>query len=95
MTIRIYTAKHCPPCHQIEEFIKQGKFTGENEIEIIDIETDEGFEKFRKEVLQFGDGAVPSAYKDGKKCLIRVDEETNNILLECPTTVAPPLSEQG
>lgn len=95
MTIRIYTAKNCSPCHQIEELIKEGKFTGENEIELIDIETNEGFEKFRNEVLQFGDAAVPSAYKDGKKCLIRIDEETNNISLECPTTDAPLASEQG
>lgn len=94
MTIRVYTAKHCKPCHEIEELIKQGKFAGESEVELIDIETDRGFEKFRKEVLDFGDGAVPSAYRDGKKCLIRIDEENNNLLLECPTNDLPS-SEQG
>ncbi len=92
MTIRVYTAKHCVPCEGIKRLIEEGKFTGENEIELIDIETDDGFEKFRKEVLQFGDAAVPSAYKDGKKCSIRIDEENNSVLLECPTTVAPPSS---
>ena len=95
MTIKIYTSKHCKPCHEIEQLIKEGKFAGEKEVELVDIETDEGFEKFRDEVLQFGDAAVPSAYKDGKKCLIHIDEENNNILLECPTTDAPPASEQG
>lgn len=94
MTIKVYTAKHCKPCHEIEQLIKEGKFAGEKEVELIDIETDEGFQKFRDEVLQFGDAAVPSAYKDGKKCLIHIDEENNNILLECPTD-APPSSGQG
>ena len=64
------------------------------DIELVDIETNEGFEKFRKEVLDFSDGAVPSAYKDGEKCLIRIDKESNNLLLECPTTTAPPSSGQ-
>jgi len=94
MTIRIYTAKHCVPCHEIEKLIKEGRFSGED-IELVDIETDEGFEKFRKEVLDFSDSAVPSAYKDGEKCLIRIDKENNNLLLECPTTTAPPSSGRG
>jgi glutaredoxin len=91
MTIRIYTAKHCKPCHEVERLIKEGKFSGGDEVELVDIETDEGFEKFRKEVLDFGDGAVPSAYKDGEKCLVRIDEENDNVLLECPT--APPSAQ--
>lgn len=94
MTIRIYTAKHCKPCLEIEQLIKEGKFAGEAKVELIDIETDEGFKKFKEEVLDFGDGAVPSAYRDGEKCLIRVDEENNSLLLECPTDHLPS-SEQG
>ncbi len=95
MTIRVYTAKHCTPCEEIKRLIEEGKFAGEKEVELVDIETDEGFEKFREEVLQFGDAAVPTAYKDGEKCLIRINEEKNNILIECPTTTAPSSSEQG
>ncbi len=94
MTIRVYTAKHCTPCEEIKRLIEEGKFAGEKEVELVDIETDEGFEKFRDEVLQFGDAAVPSAYKDGQKCLIRIDEENNNVLLECPTD-AHPSAEKG
>lgn len=88
MTIRIYTAKHCKPCYEIERIIKDKKIEG---VEIVDIETDEGFEKFREEVLQFGDAAVPSAYKDGKECAILIDDE-ENIILDCPTTDVPPSS---
>ena len=94
MTIRIYTAKHCVPCKEVEDLIKADRFQGK--VKLIDIETDEGFEKFRKEVLDFGDGAVPSAYKDGKKCLIHIDEESNSLILECPTTADDlPSSGQG
>ena len=94
MTIRIYTAKHCRPCHEVEQLIKGGKFSGDD-IELVDIETNEGFEKFKKEVLDFSDGAVPSAYRDGKKCLIHIDEENNSLLFECPTTDDLPASGGG
>lgn len=92
MTIRIYTTPHCKPCLEVTRLIKEGKFSGADKVELIDIETDEGFEKFKKEVLDFGDGAVPSAYRNGERCLVHIDEENDNVLLECPT--APPSSQQ-
>lgn len=83
MTIRLYTSKNCPPCAQLEELMEQGHLTiDEDELEIVDIETDEGFEKFSEEVLQHGDGAVPSAYLEGQKCNIRIDED--GIHFDCP-----------
>jgi predicted thioredoxin/glutaredoxin len=84
MAIKVFTSKHCQPCHDIEKIIKEGKFAGEREVELIDIETDEGFAMFKKEVLDFGDGAVPSAYKDGKKCVISITED-DGLLFNCPT----------
>lgn len=95
MTIRIYTAKHCIPCKEIEQKIKPPD-TGE-ELEVIDIETDEGFEKFKQEVLDYSDGVVPSAYKDGKRCKIGFDEN-GDIILDCPTDESinhPDASETG
>lgn len=89
MTIKVYTAKHCGPCKDITKLIKEGKF--EEKIELIDIETDKGFEEFTREVLEHGEGAVPSAYKDGKKCVIGYDEH-GNIAIDCPTD-DPPASE--
>jgi predicted thioredoxin/glutaredoxin len=68
--IRVYTAEHCDPCHQVEQMIKDGK-VGEA-VEIIDIETEEGFGLFNSEVLSKGDAAVPSAYKDGQICKIHI-----------------------
>lgn len=82
MTIRVYTSKHCEPCREVDRLIKEGKFEGE--IELVDIESDEGFEKFRSEVLSLGDGAVPSAYKEGKKCIISITED-DSLLFNCPS----------
>lgn len=82
--IRVYTSKHCKPCHGIVDRIKSGKFNQE-EVDLIDIETPEGFEKFKEEVLAFGDGAVPSAYKDGTRCLISINDE-DNVVIDCPNT---------
>jgi len=88
MTVKVYTSKNCGPCHEIVELIKEGQFQGEEEVELVDIETDEGFAKFTKAVLAHGDGAVPTAYKDGKKCNIRVTED-NMLVFECPTDGPP------
>ena len=60
----------------------------EEKIEVIDIETDEGFLKFKQEVLDHTDGAVPSAYREGKKCIIGFDEE-GGLLLDCPADDEP------
>lgn len=81
MTIRVYTSKNCPPCKEVDRLIKEGRFEGE--IELVDIESDEGFAKFKQEVLDFGDGAVPSAYKEGKKCVISITED-DSLLFNCP-----------
>lgn len=81
MSIRVYTAKHCDPCHKIEDLIREGKIS--EDVELVDIETDEGFLKFKEEVLNGKDGAVPSAYKEGQQCKIGFDEE-KNLVFECP-----------
>lgn len=72
--ITVFTATDCEPCQAVKEFIKEGK-VDPNDIELIDIETDEGFAKFTEVVLSKGDGAVPSAYKNGKECRIVVEDD--------------------
>jgi len=66
--------------------VKRGQVN--EDIELIDIETDNGFEKFKAEVLEHGDGAVPSAYKDGKQCRIAISED-ETLVFECPTDDHP------
>ena len=95
MAIRIYTSKNCPPCKELEEKLKEANI--EEEIELVDIESDEGFLKFKQEVLDHRDGTVPSAYKNGKQCKIGYDAE-DRLVLECPKDEVedpsvPPLAE--
>ena len=82
MTIKIYISKSCKPCQEVTDLLDQGKY--EDDIEVVDIETDEGFDEFSRGVLEHGDAAVPSAYKDGAKCKILVDEE-QGLIFECPS----------
>lgn len=82
MTIKVYISKNCKPCQEVKELLEQGKY--EDEIEIVDIETDEGFDDFSREVLEHGDAAVPSAYKEGAKCKILIDEE-QGLIFNCPS----------
>jgi len=82
MGITIFTSKNCPPCQGLEEKLKEVNL--QDEVELVDIETDDGFLKFKEEVIDHGDGAVPSAYKDGKQCKIGYDED-DRLVLDCPT----------
>ncbi|MDD5510832.1 MAG: hypothetical protein PHI12_08480 [Dehalococcoidales bacterium] len=78
--IKVYVSEHCGPCKEIRERVaKLG-----NDVQIVDIETDEGFADFTAAVLAKGDGAVPSAYKEGQKCKIMVEEGTQDIQIVCP-----------
>lgn len=92
MTVRVYTSKHCAPCHDVDRRVKKGQIA--EDVELIDIETEEGFLRFKEEVLDQGDGAVPSAYKGGQRCKIQIDEETDTLIFACPTD-APPSDQQG
>lgn len=82
--IRLFTAEHCTPCHEIKKLVEEGRFTidgkSEGEAEIIDLETDEGFENVEKHSLD----AIPSAIDEsGKKCKISVDEENQVVQFKC------------
>ena len=80
--IKIYMAEHCEPCHKVMGLIKDNQIDGEA-VRAVDIETDEGFEEFTKDVLSQGDGAVPLAFKDGEQCRIGIGED-DALHLICP-----------
>lgn len=91
MGITVYTASGCTPCQEIRALIeKQG-----GDVEIVDIETDAGFDRFAAEVLSKGDGAVPSAYRDGKRCAILVDDESKAVAFDCDNPDATPDQPSG
>jgi hypothetical protein len=86
-----YTAKGsgCKPCEEITKLIEAGRFVSptDNEIDLVDITTDEGFQRFNDEILSKQDGGVPSAYIDGKKCKIIVEGDV--VGFECPNNGQP------
>jgi len=98
MTIKIYTAEHCVPCHRVEELLKnQSNNIDGEDVEVIDVETDDGFQEFKKEILAKGDAAVPSAYKDGEKCLIKIEDEILHLICGADDQTSHPtqLSDQS
>jgi len=82
--IVVYTSEDCTPCEEVAELLQQGRVSNPDidKVELVDIGTDEGFARFTKEVLSKNDGAVPSAYLDGKRCLIEVLED-DTIYFNC------------
>jgi hypothetical protein len=85
-----YTSKtgDCKPCTEINKLVEAGKFVSpDGEVDLVDITTDEGFERFNKEVLSKQDGAVPSAYLEGKPCQLILDD--GKVFFECPSNGHP------
>lgn len=85
--IRLYVAEDCGPCQEIKDMVARGQH--EDDVEVVDIQTDSGWELFSKEVLEKGKGAVPSAYKDGEVCKIQIDEDRNLLVFDCPKSPPP------
>lgn len=94
MPVRVYHSKHCKPCEIVTKLIKQGRFEGEEEVELVDLETEEGFKEFYNHVLEHRDSAVPSAYKDGERCLIKITEDNDALVFECPGEASTPEVEE-
>lgn len=89
---RVFVAKHCGPCHIVKDMVEKGQ-TSDKDIEIIDIESDEGFPY----IVGFALSGVPSAYKEKQKCEIKIDQEANILHIICPDkpTEDPPSSGEG
>lgn len=90
--IVFFTSKDgdCQPCNEITKLVEEGKFHNSetDEVDLVDINTDEGFERFQQEVLSKHPGAVPTAYMDGIKCQITV-VDGDLVQFECVSSVPP------
>lgn len=82
----VYVSSNCSSCADVKKALKERRIN--REIDVIDIDTDEGFETFYNEVLAKQDGKIPSAYKDGKPCLVGFDED-KVFTIQCPTDPLP------
>jgi len=90
--IRVFVAKHCRPCHIVKDMVEKGQVS-DKDIELIDIESDEGFPY----IVEFALSGVPSAYREKQKCEIKIDQEANILHIVCPEnpTEALPPSDEG
>jgi len=93
--ITFYSHSDCKPCEDIKRLVKNGEVDAGDaeELEIVDIDTDEGFERFEKEVLaklpEDGEAALPSAYLDGIPCEIKLLDGDKFVIFECPSKKLP------
>ena len=89
--IVVYTSVDCTPCQEIDKLLEAGRVGNPDidKVELVDIGTDEGFARFARDVLSKDDGAVPSAYLDGKRCLIEILED-DTIFFNCSDSPAAP-----
>lgn len=79
--ITVFTAEHCDPCHEIVDLLKKKSFASDvgAPINLIDIESEEGFEHIKDKKVE----GVPSAQYKGKSCKLEVDEERRIVLITC------------
>ena len=82
MTVKIYYSDECQPCRDMKS--RLFAMAKEQGMEIVNIDTDEGFEQFARDSLDKGDGTIPSVYNDGRKCNLDVDYDTKKITVQCP-----------
>lgn len=90
-----YTSRDgCQPCEEITKLVEEGKFrsTETDEVDVVDIGTDEGFKRFSDHILSKQPGAVPSAYLDGVKCQIMVVD--GEVQFECLNSDQPASPEE-
>ena len=77
--IKVFISNHCGPCKKVRELIEQGKFNTE-EVELIDLETEEGFPYIER----LGLNKTPSAYIGTNKCRLSFDKNEPFLIIECP-----------
>lgn len=85
--MEVFVAKHCKPCDEIVKLLKEGKFLindEEGEIDLIDIESEDGFKRVIPALT-----CVPMAFRSGKECKLKVDDNEKIVIVECPSEENP------
>ena len=80
--VKVFVAGHCEPCQEVKDLIAKGQFIidgEEGEIDLIDIESEEGFPQIKENNIT----GVPQAFREGKQCRIHIDEEDGTLLIDC------------
>jgi len=83
--LRVFVSAGCGPCSEIKAAIEAGRFNAED-IDLIDVETKEGFPFIKK----FGLTKAPAAYLGKKECEMFINREDNSIFIDCPVSDKSP-----
>lgn len=83
--IKIFIAGSCQPCQEIKELVKDGRFDDGEQVEMFDLETEEGFPYLEK----LGLSKVPCAFKGKKQCQIQIDDANKLLVINCPPEEEP------
>jgi glutaredoxin len=75
--IKVFVSSSCGPCQRVKNAISEGKFNIE-EVDLIDLETEEGFPYIEK----FGLNRVPAAFKGKQQCDLLFSEE-GDLIINC------------
>lgn len=93
--ITLYSHADCQPCRQIKKLAEKGQIDAgdADELDIVDVDTDKGFDRFEKEVLDKlpddGIAPLPGAYMDGVPCGIMITDDDKLVVFQCPEKEAP------
>lgn len=82
--VKLFVGSHCSPCESIKKLVEDGMFLVDDkegsQVEMIDVETEEGFPNIEKYQLT----GIPQAFdENGKRCKIGIDEENKVVVFDC------------
>jgi len=77
--LRVFVSAGCGPCQEIKEAIESGRFNVQD-IDLIDVESKEGFPYIKKFKLT----KAPAAYLGKKECEMFINREDNSLFIDCP-----------
>jgi len=85
IVVYYYSDEGCEPCEEVVTLLKKGKVKDNPKVELVDIATDEGFDRFQSAVLSKGEETgVPIAFRDGQACQLLLDTDLDKLVIECP-----------
>lgn len=76
--VTVYVAGSCGPCKQVKRLIGKGKIN--RPVDIIDVETEQGFPLIEK----MGLSKVPAAYLGETQCNLSFSKDGQALVVECP-----------
>jgi len=82
--VTIYTAPGCGSCKEVKEAVETGNIEvrgAPNDVTLADVTQDEHYSAIDERHID----KIPSAYFEGEKCDILLDDITGKVVVNCPS----------